>query len=830
MYWQCNHQSSPQIEIVLAKEDLTLNEVLEQENLLQELKSPNIKLIEFITRSDILSELISLIIEEPSLDIEEHERYKLPNLACEVLTTDVPRVNESLLDVALLTKLYSFLEKDPPLNPLLASYFSRTLSLLICRKSDQNWYSYQFTCLSVLDFLKSKEDSLKLLLKHLGTSAIMDLTLKLITQVEGKEMQQNLYDWLESEHLVDRIIELFHHDVESDRHDNAAQLLSDTIKQFQDQDNSEKDLSKPDPILSTIQSTETVQKLLREMLEGEVHSESGIVGGITVLLTLLDLPASESPPSRRHYYNDDASSQLADANTNPAVSTIVFAILPFLPKFQDLLINPPKKPSFKLSSGEVDPPLGITRLSVIKLIAALISTKTLEVNQKLDELNTIKVLLDLFFQYTWNNFLHSQVEKCLAFALNASAAGSKEQNPIISNIFLKCRLLQRILDAWDDNEDEQGKGGKRKGYMGHLIKIANNVVEKVDGHLSEFVKENVEPDMIASWEQFVASKLLAVNQVQKQCLGGCHPMQAQPKEDTDYSVTFDSENGMMTNASLSSSTKNLAENFGGLFTMTSSADDIGLSEERKRRFEELLSQRVSGNVFGGDDDDWEAETTKTKSIADLDISLDDEEVWEQFSPSACEIGEGHGSSDEDIDKPINFKTESIWSSDPWGNQENETKDSTKDGWANFDVAFNQPPAEVEKVPSDAASVDAKDVSTDGAGELASEALQDKVDNVDNAALSVQKCRIDEQGDPSGEEQASKPNAADDTTTHLGNINENVDGTSDLPSPLDSESDNNANLKSLTEEPSQNEELFFSTPQPVSGDEASVKSGPPRDPV
>lgn len=54
--------------------------------------------------------------------------------------------------------------------------------------------------------------------------------------------------------------------------------------------------------------------------------------------------------------------------------------------------------------------------------------------------------------------------------------------------------------------------------MGHLIKIANNVVEKVDGHLSEFVKENVEPDMIASWEQFVASKLLAVNQVQKQCL------------------------------------------------------------------------------------------------------------------------------------------------------------------------------------------------------------------------------------------------------------------------------------------------------------------------
>jgi len=56
----------------------------------------------------------------------------------------------------------------------------------------QNWYSYQFTCLQVLEFLKSKENCISLLLKHLGTSAIMDLMLKLITHVEGVEMKQNI--------------------------------------------------------------------------------------------------------------------------------------------------------------------------------------------------------------------------------------------------------------------------------------------------------------------------------------------------------------------------------------------------------------------------------------------------------------------------------------------------------------------------------------------------------------------------------------------------------------------------------------------------------------
>lgn len=134
-------------------------------------------------------------------------RYKYPNIACELLTCEVPQLNQRLAnDEALLGKLYSFLEADPPLNPLLASFFSKTFSVLIARTSEQNWYSYQFTCLQVLEFLKSKENCVSLLLKHLGTSAIMDLLFKLITKVEGGEMKQNILNVSFSEKRIYSLI------------------------------------------------------------------------------------------------------------------------------------------------------------------------------------------------------------------------------------------------------------------------------------------------------------------------------------------------------------------------------------------------------------------------------------------------------------------------------------------------------------------------------------------------------------------------------------------------------------------------------------------------
>lgn len=63
--------------------------------------------------------------------------YRYSNTACELLTSDVSQINDALADSEeLVKKLYAFLEMEKPLNPLLASFFSKVMGLLITRKSE----------------------------------------------------------------------------------------------------------------------------------------------------------------------------------------------------------------------------------------------------------------------------------------------------------------------------------------------------------------------------------------------------------------------------------------------------------------------------------------------------------------------------------------------------------------------------------------------------------------------------------------------------------------------------------------------------------------------
>lgn len=41
------------------------------------------------------------------------------------------------------------------------------------------------------------------------------------------------------------------------------------------------------------------------------------------------------------------------------------------------------------------------------------------------------MLQDLFFKYTWNNFLHTQVQQCLALAINY---GHRDNDIIYNNV------------------------------------------------------------------------------------------------------------------------------------------------------------------------------------------------------------------------------------------------------------------------------------------------------------------------------------------------------------------------------------------------------------
>ncbi|XP_015270999.1 PREDICTED: serine/threonine-protein phosphatase 6 regulatory subunit 2 [Gekko japonicus] len=556
MFWKFDLNTTSHVDKLLDKPDVTLRELMDEDDLLQECKAQNRRLVDFLCQQSCMEELVSLITHEPPLDMDEKVRFKYPNTACELLTSDVPQINDKLGgDEMLLNILYDFLDQEPPLNPLLASFFSKTTGSLIARKTEQ-----------VISFLRKKVTFLDLVLKHIDASAMMDLLLRLVSCVEPAQLRQEVLSWLNKSKVIQRLVELISPNQDEDRQSNASQTLCDIIRLSRDQSSPLPEAAEPDPLLAVLESQECVEQLLKNMFDGE-QTESCLVNGTQVLLTLLE-------PRRAGMEGlmDAASQGAAERPSSYAVSSsILCGIESRLKDFHHLLLSPPKRSSILTTIGVLEEPLGNARLHGARLIAALLHTNTAAINQELCRLSTMDLLLDLFFKYTWNNFLHFQVELCIAVILahsaNESNAATKEtenkegldecaasenvetsdshpENIMVTHLFQTCCLVQRILDAWEANDKIQAEGGMRRGNMGHLTRIANIVVQNMEkgpmqAQICEFVR-GLPEDCRGRWESFVEETLTEANRRNTVDLVSTHHLHSS-SEDEDLEAAFPSD-------------------------------------------------------------------------------------------------------------------------------------------------------------------------------------------------------------------------------------------------------------------------------------------------
>lgn len=115
--------------------------------------------------------------------------------------------------------------------------------------------------------------------------------------------------------------------------------------------------------------------------------------------------------------------------------------------------------------GSLAPPLGNTRLHVVKLLASALSANDMALTQELLALDVPSTLLvcdkgwagredglgagaflmlacppqDLFFHYVFNNFLHTQVEMCVSAMLSSgppaeSSPETPPSNPVVTHV------------------------------------------------------------------------------------------------------------------------------------------------------------------------------------------------------------------------------------------------------------------------------------------------------------------------------------------------------------------------------------------------------------
>ncbi|KAH9505634.1 Serine/threonine-protein phosphatase 6 regulatory subunit 3 [Bulinus truncatus] len=702
MFWKFNLLTSSHIDTLLDKEDVTLRELMDEDDILQECKAQNRKLVEFLSQQENMEEMVKLITVDPPLDVDEKIRFKYPNTACELLTSDVTQINDKLAgDEGLVDKLYSFLEGEKPLNPLLASFFSKVMGLLITRKSDM-----------IFEYLKAKSDFVGSLLHHIGTSAVMDLLLRLITCIESSETRRAVIEWLNEQKIVEKLVDSIVASKDEDIHCNAAQSLCDIVRLGREQFIQQQDSSDPDPLLVTMELEATVSKLLSNMFNSD-KNESVLVNGLCVIHTLLEV--------RRQ--GVDQAEQLSNGDHDRfslGINNVISAIIPRLKDFHELLENPPKQrySSMPTSVRVLEPPLGNTRLQVAKLVTALVGSNMHEVNVELASLGTIQTLLNLYFKYEWNNFLHTQLEQCLLIILNNNPieVDGKHEHPLLIQLFKDFNLIQRLLNEWEANDQQQNApSGKRRGFMGHLTKMANSIAALVEkGDSNSMVKDQfngVSSDVREKWDAFVSGALAEVNKRNTIELMRGHTLPSSSEDDdADFKdLPFPQDTAMQqafSDYQLQQMTSNFIDQFG--------FNDEEFAEQDEK-IEASFTNRISSidaDIQGADANQANAplfEQVCNEKIHQFDNEDSDEDIWEEKAITFDKSLQGRSerlsaatakcnSSDEDstdsgeeLDSPVKIlqqptegmdvdSAENAWSVDSSSHSEHTAMDTTSSPW------------------------------------------------------------------------------------------------------------------------------------------------------
>lgn len=126
--------------------------------------------------------------------------------------------------------------------------------------------------------------------------------------------------------------------------------------------------------------------------------------------------------------------------------------------------------------------------------------------QQFIEYGVLTSLLDLFFEYSQNNFLHHLVYDILQQILNGNVSKGKNRDLVI-DLFVRARLVDRVLAAQRMNDDTVAAHKPRLAYMGHISLIAEEVVrflEKCPADLRAAIQPSFSAD---AWDAFVAGSL-----------------------------------------------------------------------------------------------------------------------------------------------------------------------------------------------------------------------------------------------------------------------------------------------------------------------------------
>ncbi len=346
MFWRFGGYSNiSAIDTLLDKPHLKLEDLLEESDLIQELKSHHTKLIEYLRDDDNLHALLNYVVapgppspdddaeidkneksgkdegqqQDEELDKAEKKRLKYAYVACEILSCETWSITEALMsNPAYLLEFWDFLRRPPSLDPLQAGYFTKVNETLLEKKTED-----------MLDFFKSLPAIVPAILQHVDCPMVMDLLLKIIS-LEKAEGGAGIVDWLHSQDLVPMLLSNLSPDCNSSTQTSAGDFLKAIITISANAAQDQQSCIGPNALTRQLVSETCIDSLIQAMLGGG----NPLTVGVGIVIEVIRKNNSDYDPE------SGANADAPPTNHDPIyLGTLLRLFAKNIPRFMELILS-----------------------------------------------------------------------------------------------------------------------------------------------------------------------------------------------------------------------------------------------------------------------------------------------------------------------------------------------------------------------------------------------------------------------------------------------------------------------------------------------------------
>ncbi|KAK4101222.1 SAPS-domain-containing protein [Parathielavia hyrcaniae] len=391
MFWRFGgYANVSTIDTILDKDNFQLEELLDESDLVQELKQHNARLVEYLRDPQVLEKLLRYVVApklesvaapeddedededekgqgfagsstrsrssskagEASLEDGEKKRNRYAFVSTEILSSETWSMYDALMESKpLLRDFWLFLKREPPLDPLQASYFTKVNESLFDKKTEE-----------MLDLLKSMDGAIADILRHVDSPMIMDLLLKIIS-LQRTESGQGVVEWLYTQDVMPTLLAFLGPEHSWATQTSAADFIKAIITISANASQNEQTCIGPNELTRQLVSKPCVEQLVQYMLGGG----NPLTCGVGIVIEVIRKNNSDYDP-------EGVDINAAPSSRDPIyLGTLLRLFAEHVPDFMNLILKAPaQKQRISSTFGAPLEPLGFDRFKTCELMAELL--------------------------------------------------------------------------------------------------------------------------------------------------------------------------------------------------------------------------------------------------------------------------------------------------------------------------------------------------------------------------------------------------------------------------------------------------------------------------